>query len=66
MLLYCLLNSLRLYADIPLCGGCTAMLKEPLHQCYIVAIGIIDFCGIPLAKAVGADSLEAQVITDNM
>ena len=62
MILNCLLYSLRLNADIPLCGGGTAMLKETLHQRYVKAVCVVDFCCVPLAKAVGADSLEAQVI----
>lgn len=66
MILYRLFDSLWLYANIPLRGAGTAMLQKPLHQGNIEAIGIVDLCCIPLAKAVGADSLEAQVITDNM
>ena len=66
MILYSLFNSLWFNADVPLRGAGTAMLQQPLHRGDIEAIGIIDFCGIPFAKAVGADSLEAQVIADNM
>lgn len=66
MILYSLLNPLWLDADVPLCGAGTAMLQQPLHQGNIEAVGIVDLCSIPLAKAVGADPLEAQVITDNM
>ena len=66
MILYRLFNPLRLYAYVPLRGAGTAMLQQPLHQGNIKTICIIDFCCIPLAKAVGADTIEAQVITDNM
>ena len=66
MILNCLLNSLRLNADVPLRGGCTTMLKEPLHQCYVKAVCVVDFGCVPFAEAVGADPLEAQVIADNM
>ena len=66
MILYRLFDPLWLDTDIPLRGAGTAMLQKPLHQGNIETIGIIDFRCIPLAKAVGADSLEAQVIADNM
>ena len=66
MILYRLFDPLRLYADVPLRGGCAAVLQQSLHQGNIEAIGIVDFCCVPLAKAVGADSLEAQVIADNL
>ena len=66
MILNCLLNSLWLNADISLCGGGGTMLQQPLYQGNIESIGIEDLCCVPLAKAVGADSFEAKVITDNM
>ena len=66
MILNCLLNFLRLNADVPLRGGCTAVLKEPLHQCYVKAIGIVDFGCVPFAEAVGTDTLVPQIITDNV
>ena len=66
MILYSLFDPLWLNAYIPLRGAGTAMLQQPLHQGNIEAIGIIDFRSIPLAKAVGADPLEAQVIADIM
>ena len=65
MVLYRLLNPLRLNANITLCGSCAAMLKEPLHQCYIKPIGIVDFGCVPLAEAVGTDTLIAQIVTYN-
>ena len=57
MILNCLLNSLRLNADVSLGGGCTAVLQEPLYQRNIEAVGIVDFRSVPLAEAVGADTL---------
>ena len=66
MILYRLFDPLWLNADVPLSSAGTAVLQQPLHQGDIEAVGIIDFCCIPLAKAVGADPLEAQVIADNM
>ena len=65
MILNCLLNSLRLNADVSLRGGCAAMLKEPLHQRNIKAIGIINLRSIPFAEAVGTDSLIAQIVAYN-
>lgn len=57
MILNCLLNSLRLNADIPLRGGCGTVLKEPLHQRYVKAVFVVDFRCVPLAEAVGTDTL---------
>ena len=65
MILYRLFNFLRLDTDIPLRGSCAAMLKEPLHKCYIVAIGIVDLRCVPFAEAVGADTLIAQIVAYN-
>jgi len=55
MILNCLLNLLRLNADVSLRGGGTAVLKEPLHQCYVKAVCVVDFRCVPLAEAVGTD-----------
>ena len=55
MILNCLLNPLRFNADVPLRGGSTAVLKEPLHQCYVKAVGVVDFRCVPLAETVDAD-----------
>ena len=41
MILNCLLNSLRLDADIPLRGGGGTMLQKPLHQGNIEAVGLV-------------------------
>ena len=57
MILNCLLNFLRLNADVPLCGGCGTVLKEPPHQCYVKAVCVVDFRCVPLAEAVGTDTL---------
>ena len=66
MILYCLFDLLRFNANVSLCGTCTAMLKKPLHKCYIVAIGIVDLRCVPFAEAVGTDTLVPQVIADNV
>ena len=55
MILYCLLDLLRLNANIPLRGACAAMLQQPLHQRNIIAIIFINLRGVPFAEAVGAD-----------
>ena len=57
MILNCLLNLLRLNADVSLSGGGTAVLKEPLHQRYVKAVCVVDFRCVPLAEAVGTDTL---------
>ena len=46
MILNCLLNSLRLNADVSLGGGCTAVLQEPLYQRNIEAVGIVGRKGV--------------------
>ena len=66
MILNCLLNSLRLNTNVSLRGGCAAMLKEPLHQCYIEPVCVVAFRCIPLAETVGADPLVTQIVAGNM
>ena len=66
MILNCLLDFLRLDADISLRGGCGTVLKEPLHQGYVKAVCVVDFRCVPLAEAVGTDTLVPQVIADNV
>ena len=41
------------------------MLKEPLYQRNIKAIGIINLRSIPFAEAVGTDTLIAQIVAYN-
>ena len=53
----CLLNLLRFDADVSLRGGCGTVLKEPLHQCYVKAVCVVDFRCVPLAEAVDTDPL---------
>lgn len=57
MILNCLLNSLWLNADVPLRSGCGTVLKEPLHQRYVKAVCVVDFRCVPLAEAMGTDTL---------
>ena len=66
MVLNGLLNTLWLNTDVSLCGGSTAVLQQSLNQDYVIAVGLVDLCGIPFAEAVGADSLIAQVVADRV
>ena len=61
-----LFYSLRLHANISLCHGGAAVLQKPLHKGNIIAIGLVYLCGIPLAETVGADTLIAQIIADDL
>ena len=60
------LYPLRLNTDIPLCDGGGAVLQQPLNKGYVVAIGLVYLRGVPLTKAVGADTLIAQVVAHDM
>ena len=62
MVLNCLLNSLGFDADVPLCGGCAAVLQQPLYKSNIVAVVLVYLRCVPLAETVGADILIAQVV----
>lgn len=65
MILNGLFNTLGFDADIPLCSGGAAVLKESLYQSDVIAIGVIDLGGVPLAKAVCADTSKPQVVADD-
>ena len=52
-------NSLRLNSNVTLRDGGGAVLQEPLHKGNVVAVGLVDFRSVPLAKAVCADALKA-------
>ena len=64
MVLNCFFNPLWLDANIPLGGSRTAVLQQPLNQRNIIAAVPIYLGGIPFAKAVGADPLVTEVVTD--
>ena len=66
MILNRLLDPLRFNTNVPLCGGGTAVLQEPLHKGNVIATVLVDLCGIPFAEAVSADSIETQIVTDNV
>lgn len=65
MALYGLFNSLWLYTYVSLCSRGAAVLQEPLNKCYVIAIRFIYLCGIPLSKAVSADTLITKIIANN-
>ena len=65
MSLYRLFDPLRLDADVALRDGGGAVLQEPLDERDVVAVVLVDLCGVPFAEAVGADALVAQIVTDN-
>lgn len=65
MILYRLFNPLQLNADIALGGGGGAVLQQALDKGDIITIILVNLRGIPLAETVGADTLIAQIITDD-
>jgi hypothetical protein len=65
MILNGLFDTLGFDADIPLCSDGAAVLKESLYQSDVIAIGVIDLSGVPLAKAVCADTGKSQVVADD-
>ena len=58
------LYPLRLDADVPLRHGGGAVLQETLDKGNIIAVVLVDLRRVPLAEAVSADALIAQVVTD--
>ena len=60
-----LFDPLRLDADVALRHGGGAVLQKPLHKGNIKPICLVNFGGVPLAEAVGADTLEAQIVADD-
>ena len=57
-------NPLRLNADVSLRDRRAAVLQEPLHKGNVIPVVPVYLCSVPFPKAVGADSLIAQIITD--
>ena len=57
MVLNCLLNSLGFDANVPLGGGSGTVLQQPLHQRNVETVIVVDFRCVPLAEAVGTDTL---------
>ena len=57
---------LGFHADVTLgCRG-TGVLQEPLYQGDVISAVLINFGGIPLSEAVGADALIAKVVADDV
>ena len=66
MVLYRRFYPLRLNTDVSLCDGGGAVLQKPLHKSNIVAVGLVNLRGVPLAETVCADTLKAQIVTNNV
>ena len=62
MVLNCLLNSLGFDADVPLGGGCGTVLQQSLDKGNVEPVIVVDFRCVPLAEAVGADTINAQIV----
>ena len=62
MVLNCLLNTLGFDADVPLGGGSGTVLQQPLDKGNVEPVFVVDFRCVPLAEAVGADALKAQIV----
>ena len=65
MILNRLFDPLWLDANVTLRGGGTAVLQKPLDKGDVIAIGLVDFCRIPFAETVGADTLVTQIVADD-
>ena len=64
MILNCLLNLLRLNADVSLRGGGTTVLQKPPHKSNVIAVGLVDTKGKPTNSefiALIADKLQLQL-----
>lgn len=59
-----LLDPLRFDANVSLRDGCAAVLQQTLDKGDVIAVVPVDFRGVPLAEAVRADALIAEVVTD--
>ena len=66
VVLYCRLYPLRLNTDIPLCDGGGAVLQKPLNKGNIVAVGLVNLRGVPLAETVCTDTLKAQIVANDV
>ena len=62
---YCLFDASRFNADVSLRHACAAVLQKTLHKGNVKAAVLVDFRCVPLAEAVGADPLKAQIVTDD-
>ena len=59
MILNGLFDPLRLNANVPLRSGGAAVLQQPLNQDDVIAIGLVDLCGIPFTETVSADPCDS-------
>ena len=58
------LNFLLLDTDIPLCDGSGRVLQELLDKGDIVVAVLVDFRSVEFPKAVGTDTGDVQIVTD--
>ena len=65
MILNCLLNSLRLNADVPLSHSGRTVLQEPLHKGNVIAIVFVNLSRVPFTEAVSAYSVIAEIVADD-
>lgn len=56
-------DALGLDAYVTLGDGGGAVLEQLLDKDDVTAVGLVDFRGVPLPEAVGADALIAQIVT---
>ena len=60
MFLNCLLNALRLDADILLRDGAAVVLQKALYKNDVVIVVPVNLCGIPFPEGVGGDSRKSK------
>ena len=58
------LNPLWLDTDVTLRDSGRAMLQKPLDKGNVIPVILVNLRGVPLAEAVGADTVIAQVVTN--
>lgn len=62
MCLYCLFNTSWLNANVALGDACAAVLQKALNKGNVITAVLVNLRCVPLAEAVCADPLKAQVI----
>lgn len=55
---------LRFNSDVTLRCACATVLQKALHKGNVIAVLLVYLCGVPFPKAMRADALIAQVVTD--
>ena len=57
---------LLLDTDVPLCDGGGGVLQELLYEGNVVVAVLVDFRSVEFAEAVGADTVDTQIVTDQL